>query len=143
MYLAIDPGMRTGIAYFDSNGKEVFKLQIRGIEEFYVWLHGFSEPVETVIYEGYAVRRDVDHTGDEVPAAQVIGIIKGWGYHNNKLVIKQRPVERVPAYGWQGKKYSSKSHPKDSDQESALAHGLVYLVKQGVVKVNDLRPVQE
>lgn len=141
MYLAIDPGMSTGIAYFDEKGKEVFKLQIVGIEELYIWLHTFTMPFEYLIYEAYVIRPGVPHGGDEVPAAQVIGILKGFAHANKKVLVKQLAHERIPAYAWQGKAYSSKSHPKDSDQESALAHGLTYLVKNGVVKVNDLLPV--
>lgn len=138
MYLAIDPGMSTGVCYFDAEGREVFKTQIVGIEEFYVWLHTFAQPFETMIYEAYVINPKVDHGGDEVPAAQVIGIIKGYAHANEKILIKQLAFERIPAYAWQGKKWHKGYHPKDSDQESALAHGLIYLVKKGVVNINDL-----
>lgn len=141
MYLSFDPGMTTGIAYFDENGKETFKLQVHGIEELYMWIHSFLEPFDTMIYEAYVIRPNVPHGGDEVPAAQVIGILKGFAFANNKVLIKQLAHERIPAYAWQGKVYNPKSHPKDSDQESALAHGLVYLVRNKVVDANDLRPV--
>lgn len=135
--------MRTGVCYFNGEGKEVFKLQIIGIEEFYVWLHTFDLPVEVLIYEAYVINPKVDHGGDEVPAAQVIGIVKGFAHANEKVLIKQLAHERIPAYAWQGKMWKKGYHPKDSDQESALAHGLVYLVKNGVVKVDDLYPVSK
>lgn len=141
MYLSIDPGMTTGIAYFNEKGELQFLQQIHGIEEFYVYLHGFSDPFDYIIYEAYVIRPNVPHGGDEVPAAQIIGILKGFAFANDKVLVKQLAYERVPAYAWQGKKYDKKKHPVDSDQESALAHGLVYLVKNGVVKVDDLSRV--
>lgn len=143
MYLSFDPGMTTGIAYFNEKGEVEFITQIQGIEELYVWLHSFALPFDFMIYEAYVIRPNVPHGGDEVPAAQIIGILKGFAYANNKVLVKQLAHERIPAYAWQGKVYNPKSHPKDSDQESALAHGYVYLVRNKVVKVNDLLPVQK
>lgn len=138
MYLSVDPGMTTGIAYFDEEGKFEFKTQIKGIEEFYVWLHTFEKSFGYIIYEAYVINPKVDHGGDEVPAAQVIGILKGFAYANDKVLVKQLAYERIPGYPWFGKIYRKGYHPKDSDQDSAHAHGLVYLVKNKVVSVNDL-----
>lgn len=134
MYIAFDPGLTTGVAYFNEKGETELLVQIKGIEEFYVWLHTFDRPFDYMIYEAYVINPKVDHGGDEVPAAQIIGIIRGFAYANEKILIKQLAYNKVPGYTFLGKKYVKGKKTKTIHQEDAESHGAYYLVKNRIMK---------
>lgn len=88
--LSFDPGETTGWAYQDERddfpGGIIDLGQIKGIQEFAVWLEAFKRPVDHVCIEKYVVwggkRGSQSNIGTEVESAKIVGIIEGWCLRN-------------------------------------------------------------
>lgn len=138
-YLVIDPGQTTGYAYFDPKGKAQGNFQIEGIEEFGAYLElalaGEYTTWIAVVYETYKVFPNVRQGGSEVPAAQVIGIIKHLCRKYHVRLESVDPKYKKIGYAWSGKRPPSNhavSHGPDAE-----ALGEYWLRKNKIKGIDD------
>lgn len=121
MYFVTDPGETTGWAKFDDDGTFIEMGQVRGIVAFGSYFHNCLEEssrqtkgIEAVLYETYKIFPNINQGGSEVPAAQVIGIIKILCH------LYHVPVEGIdPKYKRIGYAWSNTRPPSNHD----ISHG--------------------
>lgn len=137
-YLAIDPGVSTGYATFDSKGTLLSKGILRSLDELMDFLQEQS-PIDTIICEDYRVygHKAKAHTGSRVETVQAIGMVKvyanKWGA---KLVLQ--PASILPI----AQKFSGINLPSNhklSHDFAALNHGIYYLTKEGILQSRVLK----
>lgn len=134
-YLAIDPGGTTGWAKFDADGNLLGCSKIQGGDKFLDWLEDQEAGDTTLILEDYKVRPWVNHSYSSVPTLQIIGAIKRVAQKKEWTLVEQQPQcmhMGLRYLGLYAKYGGGKKHVPDD--QSALAHGVYYLVKTGVRK---------
>lgn len=131
-YLAIDPGLTTGWASFDHEGKPLGFDEIKGYDEFLDWFEEQSPGL--IIIERYRNRGGAINGFSDMPTSQHIGAIKRIARKKKVPIIEQDPspclsvgLRFLGLYAT----YRGKHVP---DKVSALAHGTYYLRKQGIKK---------
>ena len=145
MYLAIDPGGTTGWALFDEKGDTKGIGKIKGHDDFLDWLedtvHLHEPPVKVFILENYKVGRSggsqFTHSFSDVPTLQLIGAIKRVAKKANITIVEQSPNEMYIGLRYIGLWSLYRAGGKAAhvpDEQSALAHGVYYLVKIGLRK---------
>lgn len=135
-YIVLDPGETTGWAQFNPDGSLYSITQVEGITELGLMLeYALTKyTVTRIIYESYKVFPWVSQGSSEVPAAQVIGIIK---YLCCKYDVPGEAIDpkyKKIGYAWSGEKPPSnhaKSHGPD-----AKALGEYWLRKNKVKHIN-------
>lgn len=136
-YLAIDPGKTTGWAGFDERGNLIGCGKVTGHDAFLDWLE--EQAFKTMVLENYKVGRSggsqFTHSFGDVPTLQIIGAIKRIAKKQSAKVIEQSPNEMYIGLRYLGlwSKYRAggkKLHVPDD--QSALAHGVYYLVKHKI-----------
>lgn len=122
--LALDPGKTTGWALFSNKGILVNSGEIPNhfVTE---WLDSIEPGI--VVVEDYRNMPWKKQGGSNMPASQVIGMVKEYcRWRQIKVVLQQNTVKPI-AYRWAGLK--KKSHEND-----AIAHGWYYCQKSGIRK---------
>lgn len=141
-YLAIDPGNTTGWAKFDENGDTVGLGKIKGHDEFLDWLEiEVISGVKKIVLENYKVGRSggsqFTNSFSDVPTLQLIGAIKRVAKKANIEIIEQSPNEMYIGLRYLGlwERYrGGKKRVHVPDEQSALAHGVYWLVKHKIRK---------
>jgi hypothetical protein len=138
-YLVLDPGDTTGVALFGAKGTLLSSNQIDGIAEVGYYLEQMlrvdKHACIRCLYESYKVFPWVKQGGSDVPAAQVIGIIK---YLCSKYGVPYEEIDpkfKRIGYAWSGKKPPSNhaiSHGPDAE-----ALGEYWLRKNKVKGMDD------
>ena len=136
MYLAFDPGGRTGIAVFNSDGSDENKSSLTE-KNFLIYLNtliSFSDSqFNCFIVEDFRLRQNkaLDLVGNDFIASQMIGAIKLVASSLNVPIVFQSPSILPTALKWAG---IPKSRGHLPDELSAYAHGIHYLVKNNIRK---------
>jgi hypothetical protein len=136
MYAAFDPGGRTGIATFHSDGKDIVKTSLAE-DNFLMYLNTLIEvkdkPFKVFVVEDFRLRENkaLDLVGNDFIASQMIGAIKLTAHALKVPIIFQSPSILPTAIKWAGIKPHRGHLP---DELSAYAHGIHYLVKNGIRK---------
>jgi hypothetical protein len=140
-YISIDPGRNNGVATFNAEGSEI-KRCVYSIEYLKIFLEGTvtaAKPV-TFIVEDFNLRQDkaLEQTGSEMPAPRVIGMVEfavTMLGRESKMVMAKSANLRT-ALKWAG--YPELANkPRNwhcPDELSAYAHGMMYLIQQGIVE---------
>jgi hypothetical protein len=138
-FLVFDPGDTTGVAVFDDEGVVADVFQLDHIVDVGTYIDEmFSHTGNTcirVLYESFKVFPWVKQGGSEVPAAQVIGIIKYLCYKRGIPRESIDPKFKRIGYAWSGKKPPSNhaiSHGPDAE-----ALGEYWLRKNKVKGMDD------
>ena len=133
-YMAIDPGITSGYAFFDDNGKPTDLGDVKGVNEFLDFLDDITPSPLVIIVESYVIRRYQvrENAGSKQETLQVIGAIKRYGYRRHIPVIEQDNQKKVIGYKYLGMK-PSPNH-RLTHRTDALAHGQYYLQSRGIVK---------
>ena len=136
MYAAFDPGGRTGIAIFYSDGSDLTKKSLTE-EHFLLYLQMLikvrDNTFNTFIVEDFRLRQDkaLDLVGNNFVASRMIGAIQLTA-HILKVPIVYQPSSILPtALKWAG---IPKPRGHLPDELSAYAHGIHYLVKNNIRK---------
>lgn len=138
-YISVDPGKTTGVAAFDSNGKELNRAAY-SIKYFKMFLQGVvagNTPV-TFIVEDFNLRADkaLEQTGSEMPAPRIIGMVEfavSMLGEESKMVMCQSTNLKT-ALKWAGFPELA-NKPRNwhcPDELSAYAHGVMYLIQQNI-----------
>lgn len=139
MYLSIDPGKTTGWASFSDSGETLGFGKIKGHDAFLDWLEE-TQDVKVVILENYKVGRSggsqFTHSFGDVPTLQLIGAIRRVASKRHWTVVEQTPNDMYMGLRYLGlwERYRGPGRPKRHvpDEQSALAHGVYYLVKHKI-----------
>lgn len=138
MYIAVDPGLTTGYALFDSKGLSTFIGKIKGEDKF---LDEFEALVATgdfkvLIIEIYRNRpgpKGRHNTWSDNKTSQIIGAAKRIARKAGLEIVEQEPSPCLAI----GLKFLGVSHlyvnKHVPDEISALAHGTYYLRQQKVL----------
>lgn len=137
-YLALDPGTATGWATFDSEGTATNYGTAATHDELMQELDKFTESnrPDVVIIESFKLfnRKAKQQSGSDMPASQAIGIIKVYASRWGAKVVMQDPSIKPIAQKWSGMKPVG-AH-KNSHWVDAMNHGIYYLVKNKIRKLN-------
>jgi hypothetical protein len=151
-YLAIDPGLTTGVAHYDTRTREFGSLEIEGRHNLYdylagdwtlgieprayrVWAeHGIVYP-PVLIVEDWTVRGDTHRFTRQDDPHRIIGALDYLAYTHDVPMRLQTPAEakrfatndKLRALGWYE---GGEGHADD-----AARHLLVALVKDKVVEI--------
>ena len=129
LLLAIDPGKTSGWALF-RNGVIANMGQIRGVEEFILWLENLTNeygPIDVIVVESFVLfsGKAQHQIGSEIENVQVIGACQRWAIRNVEFVKQPSDIlEIAPTYS---KMPMPKDHSK-SHGPAAYNHAFYYLV---------------
>jgi hypothetical protein len=133
-YLAIDPGLTTGVAWFDDDDPFGFESrEIAGRYDLYDFVAPLVDrcPKLTVIIERWDVRKDTFGKSAQEDARYIIGYVDGIVHRTEGVTyVEQRPAE--------AKSFASNAKLKQLDwfrggeghADDAARHLLVYLAKR-------------
>lgn len=135
-YLAIDPGITSGWATFNSEGNPTNLGDVRGINEFLDWLDELEPIPKVIVIEEYKIRRtqvkqNASH-GGKAETVQVIGAVKRFAYKHHIKIVEQSTQCKSIGYRYLGIR-PSKNH-RETHKTDAMAHGRYFLQKNKIVK---------
>lgn len=141
VYLAFDPGGTTGFAVFHEDGSIMDWGQLTGIDKVVDFLQDAARHnILLIIVEDYRVRGDRQglkaNVGSQLETVQIIGALKMFARQNRIQVVLQPPNIKAIASKWSG--VEPKGAHKNSHKVDAYNHGVYWLVKAGVRKINGL-----
>lgn len=137
--LAIDPGRMNGIAIF--HGRDVHWIGQVHIDDLPDYLFKFAEEHKgkevQVVYENFKLMkgRALQQSGSTMEASQVIGQVKMIASRHAWPIADQPPNVKPIAQKWSGVK--PPSDHKMSHQVDAYNHGVYWLVKNGMRRIED------
>ena len=145
IYVALDPGTTTGVAFYDTGLQEFGALEIHGRHELYDylgdewglgigWVKGAPYP-DVVIIERWDVRRNTHQLSNQDDPRYIIGAVEAVCYLQQVTYREQTPAEaksfgtndKLRALGWYE---GGEGHADD-----AARHLLVALVKDRVPEI--------
>lgn len=139
-YLFIDPGLTSGLAYFDDDGDLIWSREIRGIRQFFMFTYAFLKKVRPkhIAYERFNLSSDPKkqkaQTGSNMPATQIIGQLEGLAELFKVETVLMNQSDKEIGYRWYFKKPPPpKSHMKD--EKVALSIGMFWLVSNKIKKL--------
>jgi len=147
MFISIDPGNNVGLATFSAEGDDIYKTVTKLSEFRRFYLSNIYSSINlgdineiTFIMEDYKLRKEmaIAQTGSDMPASRCIGAVE----QINDMLGAKSTIELVPpgnlrgSLKWAGfpelaRKPRSWHCPDDI---SAYAHGVKYLIDQGLRK---------
>lgn len=132
-YLAIDPGISTGVATFKENGDLIRTETLKGRDQLYEYLANIAsnEPLD-IIMEDFKLYpwKAMAQSWDRLETVRYIGAVEHWASLYGYLVVFQDPNIKGIGYKWAGI-----SKPKNhalSHETDAFVHGVYYLQKAGI-----------
>jgi hypothetical protein len=140
LYVAFDPGLRTGLAVANDNGIQAYHtVHFNDMEDSLLsWLKYWGEYPATVIFEDYRLNpvtaKHVEKIHSKMETVQVIGMIKMWCKTNNIECVEQERNRKLVGYKYWGKKSLSKSNPTNHAYDAA-AHLMFWMVQTKKLKV--------
>lgn len=138
MYIAIDPGKRVGVAKFNDDGSDGPKVAL-SLEHFRMYLGSLNKEdgIKNFIVEDFRIQKNkaLAFVGDDLVAARAIGSIEFVAQMLNVPIVFQGSFLLPTAIKWAGidLKYLKKTNHLP-DELSAYAHGIHYLVSNGIRK---------
>lgn len=137
MFIAIDPGKNTGVATFDSDGKDLGK-HVFHEDTFRKFMANLLhvEGTVTFILEDFKLvqGKALEQTGSDMPAPRIIGAMQMIDtiLGDRSTIVLVRPGNLRTALKWAG--YSELANKPYGwhcpDDLSAYAHGVMYLIQQ-------------
>lgn len=137
MFIAIDPGKNTGVATFDSDGKDLSRYTFNE-EVFRKFMASLLHVDGTVtfILEDFKLLQGkaLEQTGSDMPAPRVIGAMQMIDtiMGDRSKIEMVRPGNLRTALKWAGfpELANKPRHWHCPDDLSAYAHGVMYLINQ-------------
>ena len=140
-YLAIDPGISTGVATFKENGDLIRTETLKGRDQLYDYLRSLVMPglmnysvypVLTVIMEDFKLYpwKAMAQSWDKLETVRFIGAIEFWAERCNFPVVFQDPNIKGIGYRWAG--ISKPKNHSLSHETDAFVHGVYYLQNAGI-----------
>lgn len=132
--LALDPGMTTGWAIFNAQGKFIESGQANIVEVNDLDEKIVPNNISHIVYEDFKLfaHKARKQIGSRFEASQVIGKAEGWAHKHDLETIKQPASIKAIAEKW------SQIKPTGSHAQShwvdAYNHGYFFLVKRGLRK---------
>lgn len=143
-YLAVDPGVHTGWAIWDEQGKFLSMGTTHSYEELHDKLESIPSTIKVVIIEDFTLwaHKAREQAGSEMPAPKAIGQIETFARLWRAKIIKQdssikpiaermtgqhtvHPVTKKPLMA------KTQTHVID-----AFNHGEYYLIKNGIKQID-------
>lgn len=131
--LAIDPGKATGWAIFENCLPRDYGT-CRGMEEFQDWLVELKPKPDVIVVENFKLFKwkAMQQSGSDMPASQVLGMVKMYAKSNNIPVVEQSSQILPIAQIWS--KMKMPSNHDNSHHISAYNHAVYYLVSNNWMK---------
>lgn len=131
-YIAIDPGETCGFALYDKSGKLLW-LEQHPLNRLitYLWAILKDNKNCVVICEAYRVypQKAMDHIYSDLKTVKAIGRIEALCELTESKLVMQPATVKSTGFRWIGKKPSSQL----KHQQDAHAHGIYYLVSNGII----------
>lgn len=141
VYIAIDPGISTGIAIFGDDG-ELNWFQTEKYENIYKWLETLDAQIITdIIMEDYRLnppnweKHEAIHS--KMETTKVMGKIELWCEQNDIKLHEQARQFKSVGYKYWGKEPLPKSNPLNHAWD-AVAHGMYWLVRNHKINPRSL-----
>lgn len=137
VYMAIDPGKRTGLNIYDEKGNILGMYTIAG-SKIISFLQDFVK-IKVCIIEGYRVfpHKAKAHVYSDLETPRIIGRVEAWAEVNGIKLVKQRSADKTMGYKYQAEEPAKKSNPQN-DVLDAHAHFIFWAVNNGVIKPEQL-----
>lgn len=130
-YLALDPGGSTGWATFTEDGHGITMGTCKTREKVYDLLKDTNPSF--IIIEDWITRKDVHLGGDRLEVVRVIGAVEFYAYIKRIPIVHQPNTIKPIGYKWAG--LSKAGSKKDSHERDAYVHGVYFLQKRGLRKL--------
>jgi hypothetical protein len=143
-YLALDPGLKTGWAYWDKNGTLLAMGTTRDYDDLHKHLASLPDSIRVVILEDFKLFRNkaIQQTGSRMPAPKAIGQIETFARLWKAQIVKQPSNIKPTAEDWTGKRTKDYATgrllmPKEQTHVwDAYNHGEYYLIKNNIKKID-------
>lgn len=130
-YLAIDPGLATGVAWLDAEGRFGFtEIEGRFAFEERLRLWSSTGAVPEIVIESWEIDRDTHKKSAQVDAWRIIGYVEGLAHQHGWTFEVQPRAKRkfaddakLKALGWE-------ATTSDGHAREAARHLLTYLVRK-------------
>lgn len=132
-YLVIDPGETSGWATFQEDGSATAMGSVHGRTAVYGLLSTVQPRLLVVEDFELFPWKARDQAFSQFETVRVIGAIEFWAYAKNVQVILQKPTIKTIAYKWAG--ISPAKIKRDSHERDAYVHGVYYLQRNGIRKL--------
>jgi len=135
-FLALDPGLHTGWALWDQDGKFLEMGTTNSYEELHDKLDELPPTIKVVIIEEFQLwyHKARKQAGSKMPAPRAIGQIETFARHWGATIVKQRSDIKPIAERMTG--VSTKGKPKiQTHVLDAYNHGEYYLIKNGIKQI--------
>lgn len=136
-YLALDPGLHTGWATWDSKGDVITMGTVHNYDELHNLLASFPTCIKTVIIEDFVLfkHKAREQSGSKMPAPKAIGQIETFARLWGANIVKQPSHIKANAERMTGK--STKNMAKiRTHMWDAYNHGEFYLITKGIKKLS-------
>ena len=127
--MVFDPGKAIGWAGFSEQGINVSMGEC-SLNELPTLLQATLPAI--IVFENYRLRPWMakKQSWSNMPAPKVIGALEMYAKMHNLELVSQEPDKKEVGYAW-GNIPKAKNH-KDSHDRDALAHGVFYLIENGI-----------
>ena len=92
-YLALDPGLTTGVAWYDTSTEEFGSLEVRGehglyeyLKEDWGFLHKHAKAPDVLVYELWLPRSDSHKVTNQPEARNIGGACEAWAWQLDGLM---------------------------------------------------------
>lgn len=139
-FIAIDPGLSTGVALFADGMLMKTRLVINTSEALHATARTIddilqaNEQIAVIVIEDYRIypNKALEHTHSDVPVARLIGMIEYLASLRQIKLVKQRAIEAkhvcADEFLREHHLWSNTPHTRD-----ATRHGALYLMKQFII----------
>jgi len=145
-YLALDPGLHTGWATWDTSGNVITMGTVHSYEELHDLLASFPVGIKVVIIEDFFLfkHRAKEQSGSRMPAPKAIGQIETFARLWNAEIVKQPSHIKPVAELMTGKTTMGMAKMR-THMWDAYNHGEYYLITKKIKKLSvaDLRKAVE
>jgi hypothetical protein len=140
MIYSFDPGLTTGYAIFENNGKALELGDIK-IGDLFKFLENMDNPDEvgTVVVEDYRIFQNKAnaHILKKLTPPKIIGALEYWAYLRGYEFILQTPSTKEMGY-----RYADMAKAKEhsfSHSLDAYAHGVFFCVNRKIALADSFR----
>lgn len=135
-YLALDPGLHTGWAVWDKDGKFLEMGTVHSHEKLHDRLESFPSTIKVVILEDFTLwfHKARKQAGSKMPAPKTIGQVETFARLWGAEIVKQPSSIKPIAEKMTG--LFTKGKPKiETHVMDAFNHGEYYLIKNSIKQI--------